>query len=1301
MRRIVFISCMFLCLALQISGRTDRHMFIYEHIGTANGLASQRVYSMAEDRFGGIWIGNKNGVARYNGRTLHNYTLDNNDKRSDTGGMIIKVAKNGDGNIIAFNNRGEIFQYSEELDRFIPIATAFTKMFEDVNKNAGGLILNNVTPDKDGSLWISTNKGIFLISAYGKTVRRYFQHLSVNCSLLEGNNIIVCTTTSAFMADKRTGKFLRTLLDKNTETAFIDKQRKRLWIGTFNSGATVIDMNSWQQISTDLQRQLPHTPVRAIENLNDTTMLLGIDGNGVYISNRNGKNVRLLWNDDDQTGNAIHGNGIYDILRDSQNNIWIGSYTGGIDIAYPTGGVMETFEHRQGVEQSLMNNGVNDILENRGYLTFATDQGISILNTETQQWTHTLKGKVALTLCPADNGILAGTYGDGVFKIKNNGEYIPIYSTANGMLATDYVFSVHKDRKGNIWIGCLDGPTVQIAGNRTYRYDIATVQSITDAPNGNIAIGTASGFYIIDPVSHATTHYLDFEECKNRNINNYIRAILFNTDGTVWLATDGGGIYHYNLKTRKHRAVTRENGLPSNNISAISFDEKGRVIASTDAGLAIVYPKTMDAININFLQGLNREYNRTSMSANGRGRILFGSNSGAVSINPLLIDKLEYKTTLRFSQITINGDNSIDDGKLSYLHKALEKGNVELDYSDNTFTVAFESISYRYRNDILFQYILEGFDNTWSEPKNITETHFTNLPSGNYTLKVRAVSRNNMRVLDEKSVTVNVKQPWWNSVWAWIIYCAILATIAYLAMKNYRGKLERRYFNEKIDFFIHAAHDIRTPLSLVLAPLSDISKDNTLSEKSRKCLDIAITNGNKLFGIISDLLDFQKADIANSPMRMIETNVNFMLQGVRDKFYVMAQDKHISIGITECPDNITVSTDYELMTKLFDNLLSNAIKYTPDGGSIQLRGYTDSGKVRIEVKDNGIGIPKKDQKNIFKKFFRAENAAKTHITGSGLGLMLAQRIACLHNGTLTFESEEGKGTTFTVTLPVLKRDKAEIPTHTQDFDEADKSDIILFVDDNADLRSYIAMAFSNTFKVVTVENGEKALDYLKENECDIVVSDVMMPGMQGDELCSKIKENNDTSWMPVILLSAKASKDFIIGGLETGADDYMAKPFNPEILKSKIVTTLANRRRMSEYYRRRVRLLAGEAQSAKDDETLPNEENTPNNTSDADQNFINKATGIVMNNMSDTDFDIESLCREMAMSRTLFYGKIKTLLAQTPQEFVRNIRLQHAASLLREGKHIIDVCTICGFVNSKHFSTIFKKKFGVSPSKFE
>ena len=309
--------------------------------------------------------------------------------------------------------------------------------------------------------------------------------------------------------------------------------------------------------------------------------------------------------------------------------------------------------------------------------------------------------------------------------------------------------------------------------------------------------------------------------------------------------------------------------------------------------------------------------------------------------------------------------------------------------------------------------------------------------------------------------------------------------------------------------------------------------------------------------------------------------------------------------------------------------------------------------------------------------------------------MLARRITSLHKGELSFSSEEGKGSIFTVTLPIIRRESArmnpDIKSDTQGNNEH-SCDIILFVDDNADLRAYFQMSFSVDYKVITVENGKKALDYLKDNECDIVVSDVMMPEMQGDELCRRIKENHDTSWMPVILLTAKASKDFIINGLETGADDYITKPFDTEILKSKIETTLANRRRMSEYYKHRVDNIITEGKAVQQDI------NTTETNEDSD--FIDKATAIVMENMGDTDFGIDNLCREMAMSRTLFYGKIKTLTAQTPQDFIRNIRLHRAANLLREGKQILDVCAICGFTNSKHFSTVFKKQFGVSPSKF-
>lgn len=412
------------------------------------------------------------------------------------------------------------------------------------------------------------------------------------------------------------------------------------------------------------------------------------------------------------------------------------------------------------------------------------------------------------------------------------------------------------------------------------------------------------------------------------------------------------------------------------------------------------------------------------------------------------------------------------------------------------------------------------------------------------------------------------------------------------------------------------------------------------------------------------------------------------MEGVVNRFRMMAKDKNIQLEITDCPDNIFVSMDNKLGAKIFDNLLSNAIKYTTEGGKIELRGYIANGSVKIDVKDNGIGIPEKEQKNIFKNFYRARNVVKTNIQGSGLGLMLARRITELHNGKLTFESEEGKGTTFTVTLPLVKDNNLSKAAVAAAIDETANSDIILFVDDNEDLRSYIKLTFSDKYKVITVENGEKALEYLNDNECDLVVSDVMMPGIQGDELCRRIKERHDTSWMPVILLTAKAGKDFIIEGLKTGADDYITKPFDTEILESKIETTLANRRRMSEYYRKRVDKIANDGHTMEEQET------------NDDNRFIDKATNIVISRMADTDFDIDQLCREMAMSRTLFYGKIKTLTAQTPQDFIRNIRLQRAASLLNDGKKILDVCAICGFANSKHFSTVFKKRFGVSPSKY-
>ena len=544
--------------------------------------------------------------------------------------------------------------------------------------------------------------------------------------------------------------------------------------------------------------------------------------------------------------------------------------------------------------------------------------------------------------------------------------------------------------------------------------------------------------------------------------------------------------------------------------------------------------------------------------------------------------------------------------------------------------------------------------------------------------------------------------------------------------------MQRKYYDEKINFFVNTAHNIRTPLSLVLAPLVDLSKDSHLSEKSRVFLDMAQRNGNKLLKMVTELLDFQKVEQSAEQVRLQDIELPMLLRLQMDKFALAAQEKHIQLCLETCPKQ-QIHSDVKMVDLILENLLSNAIKYTPQGGKVTLSASVEGKMAVIHVCDTGIGIPKAEIKSIFKTFFRASNAINSQEMGSGLGLMLTRKLVEKLGGKLSFVSEEGKGTTFCVKLPLgnvtdssvrlveekkkvanessLAEDKHDETCQTVSSavlqDAGVSKDTILFVDDNEDLCKYIRMTFGDSYQVVDVESAEAALKYLKEGGvCDIVVSDVMMPGMHGDELCRRIKENKETSWLPVILLTAKIGRDFMIEGLGLGADDYIAKPFDTAILASKIASILKNRRRLSQYYMdRSLALVRGDmaSESASPEQIVCSE--SYENVEEAvlnpqDQAFVDKATSLVLAHLSDTDFNIDRLCREMAMSRTLFYGRLKTLMGQNPQDFMRLIRLEQAAIFLKQGDSVMDVSVKAGFVNVKYFSTVFKKHFGVSPSKY-
>lgn len=1304
----------------------DARMFMYDHLGIEDGMLSQRVHSIVEDSNGDIWISTKNRVSRYNGRTLLNYQLNPDAIYSSAGGRVIKLMTMNNGDVVAYDNNGNIFIYDSALDSFIKYAEEFTLQFSKFYSSAGWIILNDIVNDASGRFWISTSRGFMIYDNVTKTIQHILTEHYINSILMCNNDAIVCSTSGAFVIDVTSHKAVCKISDANVLTSYYDKEKHMLWLGTFNSGILAFDQRNWKPVPSAVSASVPHTPVRAIEVLNDSVLMFGVDGGGVYASKRDGNLGRALFTADEQTGGVLHGNGIYDILRDRQGNVWIGSYTGGVDIAFPTGRIVEEIRHKKHDSQSLINDGVNDILENGANLLFATDRGVSILDRATNQWRHLLHGKVALTLSRGQDGcVYVGTYGNGVFKISPNGAVSESYNVKSGNLVTDYVYSLWLDRHRNMWIGCLDRQLLQVSASGTRSYDVDGVRCITDAPDGRVAVGTANGIFLIDAESGRYDHILQQEATEGKDINCYILSILF-CDNKCWLATDGGGVYIYDLTTKALSSLTTNEGLPSNSIGSLALDTFGRIVAATDCGLAIIDPRTRNVLNLNFISGLNREYNRTSVESLANGMIVFGSNNGAVMVNTAPIDKLDYIAPLRFVNIVVKDDAvTMSDTAKRDLHRMLVDGKIGLSHNQSTFEVTFESIFYKYCSDILYQYKLEGFNDEWSKPSTESMVSFTNLPAGSYTLKVRSISNNDGRIIDSRELAIAVAEPWWNTAIAWVIYYALLITLGVLILINYRNRLERRYFNEKINFFMNAAHDIRTPLSLILAPLSDIAADSTLSKQNRRYLDIARANGNKLFGLISELLDFQKADIRGEQLKMTPIAVKDLVSGEVEKFQLLASEKHIDLkAVNNLSADRYVLMDRFLAGKLFEHLLSNAIKYTPEHGKITVTARGEGKRVVITVADTGIGIPKSAHKNIFKSFYRAENAILTKETGTGIGLMLARRIMAMHGGTLAFESEEGQGTTFSITLNEYCPTQAEIEAQNIEQDNYDvdanceSSDKLLFVDDNSDLRDYIKITLGNDFNVVTVGSAEEALNYLSTGECDIVVSDVMMPGMSGEELCREIKGNKEWSWLPVVLLTAIADKDSMIEGLSSGADDYVTKPFDPAILKSKISAILANRRRMSEYYLKRVESLTAslapsqnewkpsgheanaEIHMVEDAKPACETENTTEPLNPADEQFVCRATTIIMENIADSEFNIDALCREMAMSRTLFYGRLRTLTSQTPQDFIRTIRLQRAATLIRQGVSVTEVSELTGFANPKHFSTVFKKHFGTSPSKF-
>lgn len=1279
------------------------------HIGYAAGLSSQRVYSIVEDKNHAIWISTKSGVDRYNGQTLKNYTLSDGLQYGDMADRIIQLSCMPNGTLWAYDNKGKIYRYSEVYDEFELIMQLSQYI-------SGSITLNKCCMTRNGKTFLGLTSGLYMLGS-DKRIEKYISRLNVNDIVSLGNHLYLGTTSGLKVVNLSKKKSINLMNRINIQTLYYDAAKHNLFIGTFNRGLWVYHVDSGKMEYVSTMTDFYNNPIRSIIKYDTNTLLIGIDGSGIFTYNYVNKSMEpFIDSKEDANDVNLTSNGIYAIFKDSSHSLWVGSYTGGVSRIIFSKHPINFIIHKKNDLQSLINNNVKSVAEDEdGNLWFATERGISIYKKRSHVWFHILSDKVCVSLCRGNGGeMLTGTYGKGIFVLDKGGHIVKHLTKQTARLTSNYIFSIKKDADGDYWAGSIDGSLMNLDNKWNLKkiYNIKQVLSLEIIGKNIIAAATTDGFYLINKRTGKIAPYAMAKEM-TEDVSAYMIPMLFNPGGTVWLGTEGGGLLLYDYARRKIRKhLTIKDGLPSNDIYGLLTDPEGRLWISTGAGIAIMHKGKI--WNLNYLNNINQEYNKSACLRTHSGILLFGGINGVVEVNPSEMTRVNYHAPLRLTRFNVDIPNSRDSSLIRNIFNMLKNRKITLKYNQNSFSIDFESINLRYQNDIIYKFILEGYDNAWSEASSAETARYKNVASGEYTFKVCSISKSTGKIIDKKSIEITVLPPWWNTWWAWLGYMVIFVLICYFAIRYKLYQLQKKHDDDKINFFINTSHDIQTPITLVMGPLEDMRKESDLSANAKYLLGLADSNIKKLYSLTSQLLEFEKIGTNLNKEKTVSINLGEMLTEETACFQAACDKKGLNLLLSLPEETVCVKATQRMLEIIFDNLISNACKYTEAGGAVKITLTADTKKVMIKISDTGIGIPQDEHKYIFSAIHRARNAYESQVHGMGFGLLQVQRIVKFLHGKISFSSKEGIGTTFTVTLnriftkavPSSRQSSIRnilnevLPMETSSQSEyGSQGETILVVEDNDDLRHYLCKTLSPNYKIVGMPNANEALSYMKTEYPDLIISDVMMPGIQGDDFCRIVKEKPETAGIPIILLTAKTDHEAVVTGLEKGADDYLTKPFSTEILKTKIKGMIDNRKRMREYL---LRYAVDKVEKKQDiDSSEQTAEETAGMTlSDNDKTFVEKATEIVLQNISNSDFSIDMLCREMGMSRTLFYNRLKSLTGRAPQEFIRIIRLEHAAKLLKHGMSVIEASEEAGFVNVKYFSTVFKKHFGIQPSKF-
>lgn len=1276
-----------------------------------NQIKSNAVRKIFCDSKNRIWFSSGiNGVAYYDKTTRSQVYFTHKEmiKNSFPSASVTSFYEDKNGNIWIGTSVG-LVKYIEVKQQFIVY-----KHSEYDSKNSDEI--NCIAEDQTGNLWLGSKQGIYMREHNG----------SIKKNQIYGNSV--------------------PQLNEVHITSIFTHKDFGIVIGTIDGSFFLWDDEIKGLKKYCLQPSNETGPVFDIINDNKGNLWIAYDGGIIVFDFRKRTHSILKYAPNERF--SLNNSGVYDLYRDDEGRIWLATYGGGVNIYNPNEYPFNVIQHIAKSSNCITNNTARSIAEDHnGNLWFGTKGGASVLNPKTGKISNfvsesdnetTLNRDIVLSICvDKDSLVWLGNYSGGINLYSPFSNKVTRLQNSDGLYPHNKAVNISvikEDSKGRIWFGTW-GDNLLVLDKEKKEYESyldSYVNAIYEDSKQVMWVGLQGGFAIFPDSENLDSVIIKrIPSGIGMGKVDDVYTICEGTNGNIWLGTEGGGLIKYNMQDENYTQYVVKDGLSSNFVYGILRDGRDNLWISTSKGISNFNSKKNTFINYTHHDGLpGLEYNYGAYFKTEKGQMVFGGPKGFVLFHPDSLRQNLVKPKVYITGIKFNNQDKISTKKMEMIYKGFyENKEIVIPHNMTSFKIDFIALNYTHSEKNKYALLMEGEIDKWVDWGKQRYINFTGLKAGTYKFRVKACNNNQVWNNEGDSLNIIVLPPFWQTWWAYILYFILAVSSFLLVRKTFLERInlrqsiafekkEKKRIQElnqsKISFFTSISHEFRTPLILISGPLERIKRNKGFDDD----LQLINRNTQRLLRLINNLLDFRRVDMGSVGLNMETIEFPNLIRSVVDCFEDLVSQKNINLRYTCKLSQKQIIGDYSKLESVLYNIISNSIKYSGSNEIFDINVFdrNENNKqcylleigelknkrcIQIDIRDYGLGIKEKEISKVFQRFYQAENDVNNILVGSGIGLALVKEFVLMHNGAIKVWSKQNEGTLFSVFLPIENEQNKQAvfseentfvlnPTNQETLDfipEIDSDNeklLVLLVEDNVELKNFICSCLEKDYRVITAINGRDGLDKILQYNPAIIVSDIMMPEMNGYQLCQHVREDITISHIPIVLISAQTDDESRIQGIDHGADVYIAKPFSMELLSANMNKLIAQRVLLHE------KIVSGNVMEPLDGLTNSN------------QDFLLKNFKLIELYISDTDLNSDSLAEKMNISKSSYYRKIKALTNKVPSELIMHQRMLKAVELLCSSEmNISEVSMAVGFVNAKHFSTRFKKEYNLSPTQYK